>query len=474
MKAISKDKIKIKDLSIVNEIGFVFEWENRLFRAIRNDAIDRIKALFTSGLMQELIKENLYPDSWMTDYELEGHSLVIEHSKIHPISYPYEWTFSMLKDAALLVLKVNEVATQYGYQLHDCHAFNVVFDRTQPKYVDLGSFVKVDKNYKGFLDYEGFLRSYYYPLKIYSDRNSYLARNIINPQGILIPHESYLLYKYSTLRYIDISLTKKIIEYYFSFRKATLIESSIIRNRFPILGMPVCYLKEKRLLPLQSVNMKSLAKKVQSIPYRGTNSQWSTYHNEYITPDGKTKITFRFDRIIEIIKDYNIETVVELGGNQGVLSNLLIEHAGIKHAVCIDYDKDAVEAMYLSAKEKQIAIYPILQDCMFPILGPTTNAPWQRFKSDIVVALALTHHLILSQSFHIDFILENIAQYTKKYIIIEFMPLGLWDGKSTSPIPEWYTLDWFRESLKSYFEIHIEEKLEENRVLFLGKLFKPE
>ncbi len=51
----------------------------------------------------------------MTDYKLDGFDLVIEHQIVEVVSYPREWSFSMLKEAALLILRVNEVAGEFGY-----------------------------------------------------------------------------------------------------------------------------------------------------------------------------------------------------------------------------------------------------------------------------------------------------------------------------------------------------------------------
>ena len=50
------------------------------------------------------------------------------------------------------------------------------------------------------------------------------------------------------------------------------------------------------------------------------------------------------------------------------------------------------------------------------------------------------------------------------------MPLGLWDGKTAPPVPRWYTIDWFRSSFEKYFNIVLEEKVWENRILFVGEL----
>ena len=61
---------------------------------------------------------------------------------------------------------------------------------------------------------------------------------------------------------------------------------------------------------------------------------------------------------------------------------------------------------------------------------------------------------------------------TKKYIIVEFMPLGLWNGETAPELPEWYTLDWFLDNLKKYFNILKIEQTEINRIAILGELIK--
>ena len=109
--------IEIKAMSGVDSIGIVFIWNDRIFRAIRGDTSLSIQNLFSSGLIGELVDKHLFPKSWATDYELEGYHLVIEHSKIDPIVYPFEWSFEMLKDAALAILEVNEIAVKYSFIL---------------------------------------------------------------------------------------------------------------------------------------------------------------------------------------------------------------------------------------------------------------------------------------------------------------------------------------------------------------------
>jgi hypothetical protein len=63
-----------------------------------------------------------------------------------------------------------------------------------------------------------------------------------------------------------------------------------------------------------------------------------------------------------------------------------------------------------------------------------------------------------------------LKKYSNKYVMTEFMPMGLWDGKTAIPYPAWYTTDWFRENFSKHFDIIKEEQLEENRILFFGKI----
>ena len=87
------------------------------------------------------------------------------------------------------------------------------------------------------------------------------------------------------------------------------------------------------------------------------------------------------------------------------------------------------------------------------------------------MALALTHHLILSHNIDIDYIFKSMRALTTKYIIIEFMPLGLYDGKTptTPKVPPYYTAQWFRNNFEKYFFLITDEQLEVNRHLFVGK-----
>lgn len=468
-KEIPSKEIRFSALSMVDDIGKVFFWKNRVFRAINYEAVETVKEIFSSGMIEELVENKLFPKSWITDYIIDGYRLVVEHEKIHPVTYPYEWSFSMLKDAAITVLQINLIARKYGYQTKDCHGFNVLFDGPYPKYVDLGSFIKVEPKSTGWIAYEEFLRLYFYPLRIWSNGNDYIARRMLLGPSIM-PHYGYLLYRHPFYRFMNLEILKKIITLYYGFKKISLISSKVIKKRFPgYFGDLIVYLRAKRVLPFQLVRFSSLIKKIQRFSKKKHKTSWSNYHNKFYDEYGKLRSTPRFDRIISIIKEreHEIRTVLEIGGNQGVLSKLLLERTNIESVICTDYDEFAIDLSYLSSKKYNKFTTAYL-DFVSPIIPARRESPAERFRSDAVLALAVTHHLILTQKRSIDFIFKTISMYSKRYVFIEFMPLGLWNGKSAKQIPPWYTTEWFKSSFKNYFNMILEEQIGDNRILFVG------
>ena len=468
---IDPNEVEFSGLSRVDDVGRIFFWQGRVLRAINNHAIETVKSIFSSGMWNELVSENLVPKSWITDYAMDGYGLIVEHEKIHPIIYPYEWSFSMFKDAAITVLRVNAIARKYGYQLKDCHGYNVAYDCMKPKYVDFGSFIKMEIDSTGWLAYKEFLRYYYGPLFIWSSGNYYVARGTLLNESEIMPYDGYLLYRYPVLRLIDSDLLRMLTELYFKYGKISTTPYAKIKAKLPnYLGDLICFLKQKKLLPFQSVDPLSLIKNIQRIHKKEYGTKWGKYHDEYYDTYGRPVSSPRFDRIIDIMKSYNIKSVLEVGGNQGAFSRLLLERTKVECVVCTDYDENAVDLMYQASQNLNLALVPAVMDIITPSITYFGKYPHERFKSDVVMALAVVHHLVLSQKVSIAQVFKTLSAYSRRYVFIEFMPLGLYAGKSIPNVPSWYTLDWFRKSFETYFRILLIEKLEKNRILFVGEL----
>ena len=249
-------------------LGYTFIWNNHFLRGIFPDSEELARSYFSSGFIDEIVRLGLFPKTWISDYQNEQFAFIIEHEFITPIIYANEWNFAMLKDAALMVIQIASIARQYNYNMYDCHKLNVLFKNNQPMYVDLGSFIPMTKDSPGWHPYMGFLSSYYYILKMWSDGANMLAKRMMAP-AVSLEQVDYLVYHRHIyricprLRSLRMSLEKalcylssvpneKIQNYITSTNHGRLISKSVsILKRLVVLfhlspSMHLCRL-EKRI-----------------------------------------------------------------------------------------------------------------------------------------------------------------------------------------------------------------------------------
>jgi len=452
-----------------DDVGEIFEWNGKILRGIYRKKSARVKELFECGFVQELIKENLFPKSWITEHESDDYGLIVEHKKIWPCIYPQEWSFLMLRDSALTVLRVAKIARKYGYNMKDCHGFNILIENNQPKFIDLGSFHKNKNGSTGWEPYQEFLRFYYYPLYTWKDGLEYISKLSIFSAN-LTPHSEHYIYKYRFLRFMPSTLLDKIIKLKFLFSniscKDTEFLNEKLKNRNSVIRRAILTIKSliNRSKFTTSQDLDKLEKIIRNIKRKNTNSQWKYYH----TNISKKKI--RFDKIIKHINTYcsDAKTAIDIGGNQGLFSSKILDETNIERIICQDLDEQAIDIGFKSHKDSKKNISYVNYNFIAPIIKTTHPPPWERFRADIVISLALMHHLILSQGFNINDILEEFIKYSEKYVCIEFMPKGLWVHGAKVNVPSWYTVEWFREKFKKYFKILVEEQIAENYIIFLG------
>ena len=474
MTEILRQEVKFITDSLADEVGRVFLWQGRLLRAVRYDHVDAVNELLASGLMQTLVAEGLCPGTAMTELQLAGFGLVLEHERIPVITYPYEWSFSMLKDAAIVMLRVNQIARDFGYQTKDGHGYNILFHGSRPVFIDLGSLIKVPAGYTEWQGYEEFLRFFYYPLKLWSDGNAFLARRVLSgAMQPLMPHESYLAYRIPLARHLNGRLRLRLARLPLLLKRVSSIPKEEVKRLWPgRKGALLYWLRPLFVIDRKRSDLFALMKKVQRMKGEEQQSMWGSYHLQsgLVDESGALRPSARFKRIAELIDHFEIKDVIELAGNQGAFARYLLSTTRVQSIVCTDYDANAIDRLYRALGFDQHAVTPAVLNFMSPVLLAETQPPHQRMKADAVIALAVTHHLILTQQFLIDKILSTICQYTEKYLFIEFMPLGLYSGRSEPIIPAWYRLEWFRDACLRHFQIVIEEQLEENRILFVGRL----
>ena len=139
--------------------------------------------------------------------------------------------------------------------------------------------------------------------------------------------------------------------------------------------------------------------------------------------------------------------------------------------IATDYDKNALYRIFIN-NENRKDVLPLVYDFVRPNNRSNTLKIAERINGDIVMALAVTHHLLLTQDVSLAHIFKVLKSLTSKYVIVEFMPLGLYFGDMDNipAIPDYYTLEWFRNAFSEAFEHILDEEVDVNRHLLIGKL----
>lgn len=444
MTKIETNNIKYLGFATLDNLGRPFEYHGRVYRGIYPDQVKYVNKLLESGLIDDLINQNIFVKTQITDLYCDEYPLILSHKKLLA-SLPTSWTYNQLRDAAITILKVMSTCNKYGYELSDAHPYNVTFDGSNPVFIDIGSIRKIkDKT----IPMEEFVNFTIVPLILMS--------------------KGYLLEAYTLLH----------SELHFKLPSKTFRESIYFKTFLEILGV------NNRSFNNNQVTIKWIEK---NCPEQLTiNEFWGKYQEDTesmkinLEPHMNNRF-FRFFKLPKIIQKYSPDarSSIDLAGSSGLLSAILEKsRLGLERLINTDYDHDAANMGYIFTKSNPRFTY---QSYILNFMLPLQLRDNEKFKSDIAFAMAITHHLLLSQGFKIDGIFERIASYSNKYVYIEFMPLGLWGGniEQLEKVPDWYNFAWFRDHFKSHFKLLHEEVLESHiinhkiyphRILFVGKV----
>lgn len=480
-------EISFSSKSMMDDFGRVFFLEGKVYRAIKNSSKDFCLTLINSPLFKELSNEKLIPVTLVSPLKLEGYELVLEHEALTE-TLQHEWSFSMLKAAAMAVFKVNTICNKHGFELKDAHAFNVLFRGTQPVFIDIGSIIpKFSSSSEVWTAYEEFLGAFIVPLTFWSEGMHFIARKLLESiyYGMTtLPGQSFInsglpeLLALSRLPY-DLRLRSlKLLSSKREIKTLSLLSrksSSLVRR---LTGRNTQFLVYQR--PGQDGSNLSVlfpftkaGHMFDRLRSPASNSLWKGYHQKYYNEDGSTSYSARFLRIIELIKNTpGIRSIIDLAGNEGYFSALMDKELDLDKLIVADYDENAIDQAYQNfAQFSSEKVHTLLLNFMYT---PDMDGTSKRLQSDLAIALAVTHHLVLTARYSLDAIFERLRAYSRQFVMVEFMPLGLWGtGDKIYPeVPQGYNLNWFRETFSIYYDIIVEEQLEENRILFFGRIKK--
>ena len=390
--------------------GFLFYENGVLYRQVNNIFKDDFDHFISSGLYQHLVDKSLLIAHKKTEKNFTDSTdwyQTIEPEKIPFISYPYEWCFDMLKDAALVTLQAAQEAMNYEMMLKDASAYNVQWHKGKMVFIDTLSFEKWDES-RPWIAYRQFCEHFLAPLALMHYLKLPLQNlSLAYPDGIpltlakkLLPSRS----KFNLNTYLHLHL------------HANISENAKTANPKRQTLKPFSASKLKNLL-------RSLEETVRSFSLNNPSGVWSGYYNEafqredYVVP--KKQIVENW------ISRVNAYSAVDVGANEGEFSELLA--AKNIFTISADFDHYSVNRLYNTTKKNNNAsILPLVIDFANPspaigVNNEERSSFLQRTNTELVLALAVIHHLAIGKN--IPF--ENIAamfQSLGNWLIIEFVP----------------------------------------------------
>lgn len=440
--------------------GFVYVLDDILYRQINKCAANDFERFIQSGLYQFLLEKSYIIEHSETSnsYAFNDEAFkVLKPSIIDFISYPYEWSFSMLKDAALLTLCIQKHALNYGMSLKDATAYNIQFYKGKPIFIDTLSFESFQNT--PWKAYGQFCRHFLSPLILasYADiRLIGLLKNYID--GIPLDFVSKILP-------IKTRFNLNILAHIHLHSKSIKSNESNPRN--------IKTLKMNKEMHLKLIT--ALESFINGLKWKPENTEWGDYY----TFTNYTNESFEKKKAIvsRFMNKINPKNLWDIGANNGLFSRIASD-LGIE-TIAFDIDPIAIEKSYLKVKrDNEQHILPLICDLTNPIppigwANEERKGFMQRGKADCVMALALIHHLAISNNLPF----EKIAGFLSKisnYLIIEFVPKE--DSKvqtllaTREDIFDKYDINNFKREFENCFEI-IEESLIDNskRTLFLLK-----
>jgi ribosomal protein L11 methylase PrmA len=450
--------------------GFIFKHNGTIYRQVNQTGREDFDFFVESGLYDALIKKGLMVAhkevknvSRFEDDDRRYKILQPEHVPF--ISYPYEWSFSQLKDAALLTLKIQQLAFKHGMILKDASAYNVQFIGKKPIHIDTLSFKKYVPG-EPWEGYRQFCEHFLAPLAV-ARYTSYDILKILQSdiEGIPLGVACSLLPKRARFG-------KGLLTHLFLHAASQKRYENIASDK-PAASVPKRKVSQFALEGL----MGSLERAVRSLRPPRQKTEWGNYYDftNYSDEGFKKKQKLVRDMLKKVSPA--AKTVWDMGANNGEFSALAAEMGA--YTLAFDIDPVAVGRNYNHHDGKTDSqMLPLVQDCTNPSasvgwLGRERDSLFGRGPADAVMALAIIHHLAIGRNLPLPHVAEFFAAIGD-HLIIEFVPKE--DSKvkillaSRRDIFTEYDAEHFEAAFAAYFKLVEKKPIQHTkRTLYLYK-----
>jgi SAM-dependent methyltransferase len=370
----------------------------------------------------------------------------LRHERIPFVSYPYEWSFSMLRDAALLQLRLTRDCFAAGLSTKDATPYNVQWRGSRPVFIDVGSFQQARAG-EPWLGYRQFCMQFLYPLLFESYKG--------------MPFQPWLR---GSLEGIDPASARSVLGGWGALRPGVLKHVVLHARLERSHGDDTNVRRELRDAGfdarLVDANLRQLHKLVQGLRPPGDGSEWSDYGTTcaYTAQDTAAKEEF----VRTVVRQRPRDLVWDLGCNDGRYSRIAAE--GSAYTVALDADRVVIDRLYNALKAEAVSnVLPLIAD----VADPSPGLGWQnrerppiadRGRPDLCLCLALVHHLAIGRMIPLDALVGWLADLGGE-LVVEFphrddeMVRRLLARKAEGAHPD-YTRADFEAALRSRFEIH--------------------
>jgi hypothetical protein len=444
----------------------VFYAGDAVLRALSSEGLDDFQALQQAGLLDDprIVATELLPDGPELPVPLvKGTAGVLRHEQIPFVSYPYEWTFSMLKDAALLQLDLLLAALDRDLVLKDSSPYNVQFRGARALFVDIGSFERLRPG-EPWAGYRQFCMLYLYPLLLQALKGARFQPWLRGSIDGITPAEMRGLLS-ARDRFRRGLLTHVFLHARLERRHGD--RGGEVREDLRQAGF------RKQLIVANVRKLRGLTERLRWDPPAGV---WTAYgeRNSYSDEDAARKEDF----VRDAAGACSPRLVWDIGANNGRYARIAAERA--RTVVAIDADQGPLELLYRELRDEgDERILPLAID----LADPSPGLGWRgrerralagRGRPELVLALAIVHHLAISANVPVKEVVDWLAGLGSA-LVIEFptredpMVEKLLAPKRKGLHPD-YELGFFERCLAEAFTIERSEQLGSGtRILFFAR-----
>jgi len=400
----------------------VFYSDDQVFRGLDTQAAADWRAVAASDFLPPLLAagkvigtQTAAPEA-IPGLAADDWAMVLRHDRVPFISYPYEWSFAMLRDAALLHLEILRAALDDGFTTKDGSAYNLQWRGAHPVFIDVGSFEPA-RDGEAWAGYRQFCQTMLYPLLLQShldlDFQPWLRGRIdgIEPGQMRRIFGGARRFRAGVLKHVHLHDAMQ--------SRYAGASTGAVRDQMRDAG----FSRE-----LVRATLRAVRKLVKQLTWEPSTSHWTGYQETctYSDADRAAKTAF----VDAALADATPGTVFDLGANDGTYSRIAARHAG--YVVAVESDPAVVDHLYRRLRDEgERKILPLLMD----VADPSPGCGWAgverasfgaRARADAVLALAVIHHLAIGRNVPLSRVLDWLLGFLpggadQGQLIVEFV-----------------------------------------------------